>query len=294
MVLYDQLTDSAIACNNVDNALGNTRLTTNIGEEKCGQRSIFRRLQDHSIAHSNRRRDLPRQHQQREIPRDNLSANTQRLGVRQLAFHQLRHARVIVKMPLHKRDVDVTAFTDRLAVVQCLKHRKKAAVFLHQTGNRIEHPRPPVAPEFLPFGLGFARRLNGQINVGSTTLSKRRQCLSVGRVAAQKALARFGKCAVNEVSKPRTIVGDPCKGLSRTLRRFTVLHALENLFNCHSFTPPHDGMTPNRPPSHNVPTVARYHPRDLMHQSGKDRAEASGRLAPLSSSKDRPNYPSPC
>ena len=293
-MFYDHLTDSAIACNNVDNALGNTRLATNISEEKSGQRSILRRLQDHSIAHSNRRRDLPRQHQQGEIPRDNLSANAQRLSVRQLAFHQLRHARMIVKMPLHEGDINVATLADRLAVVEGLKHRKKAAVFLQQTGNRVKYPRPPMASEFLPFGLGFACRLNGQINVGGTALSKRSQRLSVGRVTAQKALARFGKCAVDKVPKPRAIVGDPCKGLRRALGRFAVFHALKNLFNCHVFTPPHDGMRPSRLPSHNVPTVARYRPRDLTHQSGKDRAEASGRPVPLSSSKDRPNCPSPC
>ena len=78
----DHLAYRAIAGNDVDDALGQARLTADIGEEKGGERCIFGRLQDDRVAHCKGGRDLPRQHEKREIPRDDLAADAKRLTIR--------------------------------------------------------------------------------------------------------------------------------------------------------------------------------------------------------------------
>ncbi len=122
-----------------------------------------------------RGRDLPRQHQQREVPRDDLAADAERLAVRAVRLSmQLRHAGVVVEMPRDQRDVDIAAFADRLAVVQRLQHREQARVLLHQPRQGIEVPRPARArPGLRPFRLRRAGGGDGGVDVRLRGLATR-------------------------------------------------------------------------------------------------------------------------
>ena len=74
-----------------------------------------------------RGRDLPRHHQQRKIPRNNLPNNSAGAISGELVFQQLRPPRVIIKVPRHQRYVYIAAFADRLAVVQAFPAPRDAA-----------------------------------------------------------------------------------------------------------------------------------------------------------------------
>ena len=68
----------AVAGDDVDDARRQAHLDADFGEGQRRQRGEFGGLQHHRIARSQRGRDLPRQHQQREIPRNDLPADADR------------------------------------------------------------------------------------------------------------------------------------------------------------------------------------------------------------------------
>ena len=57
-------------------------LLADLGEEQRGQRGGLGRLEHDRVAGGQRRGDLPRQHQQREVPRDDLAGDAERPRVR--------------------------------------------------------------------------------------------------------------------------------------------------------------------------------------------------------------------
>ena len=58
---------------------GRSASLNQLGELQCRQRRRLGGLEDDGVARRQRRRDLPRGHQQREIPRDDLPRDAQRL-----------------------------------------------------------------------------------------------------------------------------------------------------------------------------------------------------------------------
>jgi hypothetical protein len=123
------------ARHDVDDALRHAGALADLGEEDGGQRGEFGRLQHHRAAGRQRRRDLPGQHQQREIPRYDLADDADRLVAGKLAVQRLRPAGVVEEMADRQRHVDVAALADRLAVVDRFQHGEKALVPLHGRGR---------------------------------------------------------------------------------------------------------------------------------------------------------------
>jgi len=70
------------AGDDVENALRQARFRDQFAEPQGGQRGLLGRLQDHGVATSQRGSELPGGHQQREIPRNDLAANSNRLAQR--------------------------------------------------------------------------------------------------------------------------------------------------------------------------------------------------------------------
>jgi len=73
---------------------------------------------------------------------------------------------MVIEMALHQRDINIAGFAQRLAVIQCLKHRKQARVFLHRPRQRIKIARPPVPAQTRPAPLRAPGCGNGGINLG--------------------------------------------------------------------------------------------------------------------------------
>ena len=103
---------------------GQRNFLANLTEQQRRQGSEFRGLQDDSISGSERRRNLPRQHEQREIPGNDLSNDSTRHVIGKFLLDQLRPSGMMIKMPRHQRNIDVTALANRLAIVHRLEHRE--------------------------------------------------------------------------------------------------------------------------------------------------------------------------
>src|SRR4051812_48296421 len=82
--------------------------------------------------------DLPGEHQQREVPRNDLGGDTERLRdpARERVLELVGPAGVIPEVGRGERDVDVARLLDRLARVHRLEHRELARALL-------EDPRDP-------------------------------------------------------------------------------------------------------------------------------------------------------
>lgn len=102
------------------------------------QRCQIGGLQHHGIASRKCWRDLPGQHQEREIPGDDLTANTDGRETMELVFHHFGPSGVMVKVAGDEWNVDITGFANRLAVVHRFQNGKEALALLYMTGNGIE------------------------------------------------------------------------------------------------------------------------------------------------------------
>ncbi len=113
----------AIAGDDVDDARRQPRLDADRGEGERSQRRELGRLQHDCIAGRERRRDLPGEHQEGKIPRNDLPAHADRLRPRKLAVDQRGPTGVMVEMASDQGNVDVAQLADRLAVVDRFEDR---------------------------------------------------------------------------------------------------------------------------------------------------------------------------
>src|SRR5262249_59731166 len=93
-----------------------------LSERKRSEWSKFSGLENNRVARRQRRRDLPRQHQQWKVPGNDLTDHTASRVIRKVLRQQLCPACMIVKVSCDQRDIHVAALTDRLAVVHRLQH----------------------------------------------------------------------------------------------------------------------------------------------------------------------------
>ena len=109
--------------------------TTPGGSPACRKTSANRRavsgvvcsgLEDDRVPAGERRRDLPREHQEREVPRDDLLRPRPAAGgpVRERVLELVRPARVVEEVRGGEREVDVPRFADRLAAVERFERRR--------------------------------------------------------------------------------------------------------------------------------------------------------------------------
>src|SRR5439155_6653343 len=74
------VTRAAVAGDDVDDTGGQLGLADHVAEKERRERRRLRGLEDDRIACRQRRRDLPREHQQREVPGDDLRSEERRVG----------------------------------------------------------------------------------------------------------------------------------------------------------------------------------------------------------------------
>ncbi len=128
----------AVAGDDVHDAGGRSDFLANVREGQRGERSEFRGLQDDGISGGKRRRDFPRQHEQRKIPRNDLADDAAGGVTGKFLIEELRPAGVVIKMARDERNIDVAAFANRLAVVHSLEDGEPARMLLHLPRQRIE------------------------------------------------------------------------------------------------------------------------------------------------------------
>ena len=115
-------------------------LAQDVAEEERRERRRLGRLEHDRVPGRERRRDLPREHEQREVPRDDLAGDAERarLAVREGVLELVRPARVVEEVRGGERQVDVARLADRLAAVQRLEHRELARALLEDARDAEE------------------------------------------------------------------------------------------------------------------------------------------------------------
>ena len=183
---------------------GRPDLVAQLGEAERGERGELRGLEHHRVSHRERGRDLPRQHEQREVPGNDLADDADRPATGQLALHELRPAGVVVEVARHQRHVDVARLADRLAVVERLEHREEPAVLLDLARERVEIARPRVPAERPPPGLRRPRRVHRAIHIGRGRLRQtwRAACRSPGLIVSNVSPPGRGPRAADELAEP--------------------------------------------------------------------------------------------
>ena len=225
-VFHQRFARGSIAGNNVHRARGQSHLNANFRKRQRRERCEFSRLQNNRIPRRKRRRNFPGQHQQREIPRNNLPNHSARRVSRKFPFEQLRPARVVIKMSRHQRDINVAALANRLSIVNRFEHRKPPRMFLYLSGNRVQIARPRMRRQSLPHRQSYACRPHRRINVRRAPLCHFRNLFSRRGIRRFKIFSfDWGlPFAPDKMSKSPFVAVEPHERLFRVLRRRTVLH----------------------------------------------------------------------
>ena len=158
----------AVARDDVDDAGRQLRLTQDVAEQERAERRRLGGLQHDGVAARERRRDLPREHQQREVPRDDLpgDADRLRLPVREGVLELVGPAGVVEEVRGRERKVDVARLLDRLAAVQRLEHGELARALLQDARDPEQVLRALGARQRRPAVRECcARRADGRVDL---------------------------------------------------------------------------------------------------------------------------------
>ena len=225
------------AGHDVDDTGGQGGLLHDLGEEQCRERSELRRFDDDRASRRERGRDFPREHEQREVPRDDLPDDPRRVVSGELAVEQLRPAGVVIEVARDERHVDVTRLPDALAIVHRLEHGEQSRVALHSARERVQVPRASMPAERFPRRERLARCSDGGVDILLCPLRHLRDARARRRIADVEESRRLRPAAGDELAETRAMSGEPVAGRGVSFRRRTVLHGVEDLADgCHAHT----------------------------------------------------------
>ena len=229
----------AVAGDDVEHAIRHPGDPAKLGKHQRRQTGKFGRLEHHRVAGGQGWSDFPGQHQQREIPWDDLADHAQRLIIGELFFGELGPAGVMIKMPGHQRDIDIARFADRLAIIQRLEHGQRPAVFLHQPRQPIENARPAMPRQGGPVRLRAARRGNRQIEIGFAALGDFGQHFTGRRIDRLEPRTRTRRhpVAVDKMAETPLVTVEPGDDRCRPLGGGAVIHRVEKFGDAHRMSP---------------------------------------------------------
>ena len=186
-------------------------------------RRLLGGFEHHRVAGSQRGRQFPRAHQDREVPRNDLSHHPERLvevigdGVLvDLAQRTLLGADrrgEIPEMVGGQRDVGGQRLPDRFAVVPDLGHRQRLGVFLDAVGDLVQDRRALGRGGLAPRRGRGVRGVERLVDVGLVGARHFAECLAGhrGRVLEVQTLGGCHPLAADEVVVSR-FVGHQCPG----------------------------------------------------------------------------------
>ncbi len=164
----------AVAVHHVQHA-GRQQVLNQFNKQRNAQRRLLSWFQHHAVARTQRRRQLPRRHQQREVPGDNLRHHAQwfmeMIGGGKLinlsgrALLRPHAASEIAEMIHRQRHIGGQRFAHRLTVIPGLIHRHIFEVLLQPISDPEQCQRTLLRRRFTPgFGCGL-RRGDGIVHV---------------------------------------------------------------------------------------------------------------------------------
>jgi ParB family chromosome partitioning protein len=184
-------------------------------------------LEDDRVARGERGCQLPRRHQDREVPRDDLRDHTERLvevvrhrvvvDLAERALLRADRAREVTEVVDGQRDVGRQRLADRLAVLPALRDGQRLEVRCHAVGDLQEdagtlgHRRPAPARG------GRVRRVQRSLHVLSRPARDLREGLPVHRRRVLEVLtaSRRHVLAADEVVVARLVGDDRALGAGR-------------------------------------------------------------------------------
>src|SRR5918996_1606541 len=202
-VLDDLGAGAPVAGDDVDDARGQPGLAEDVAEEERAERRRLGRLEDDSVAGRERGRDLPREHEEGEVPGDDLAGDPDRprAAVGEGVLELVRPAGVVEEVGRRERDIDVARLADGLAAVERLEHGELARAFLEDARDAEQVLRPLARSESGPAVLeGVARGLHGEVDVLRAGVRDLGERLLRRRVHARLELvrARLDELAADE------------------------------------------------------------------------------------------------
>ena len=193
VVLDEMCAGRSVSRDDVDDSGRQLRLPAHVREEQRRQRGRLGRLEHDRVAAREGGRDLPREHEQREVPGDDLPGDAERArpAVREGVFELVGPARVVEEVCGRQRQVDVARLLDRLAAVERLGDGQLPRALLQDAGDpeqvlgalRRSQLRPPVDE-------GVACGPDGEVDVLGACLRHLGQHLLARRRDGGKPLPR--------------------------------------------------------------------------------------------------------
>ena len=165
----------AEAGDDVDDTSWDTGLLAKSGGKQTRQRCLLGGLQDDRITGGQSRPDLPCPHEQREVPRDDLTADTHCLVSRVveglwvrvdgLAMDLVCPSAIVSQAPRGQLNVNL-CHRERLAIVQRLDGGKGIRVFVEEVAEFRQHLTPDGGKSLSPDAIeGFASGLDGNVDI---------------------------------------------------------------------------------------------------------------------------------
>ncbi len=138
--LHERRAGGAVPGQDVHDAGGQLGLAQDVAEGERGQWRRLGRLEHGRVAGGERGSELPGEHQEREVPGDDLADHPEwpRTPVEESVLELVGPARVVEEVRRGERQVDVARLLDRLAAVERLEHRELARALLQDARDAEE------------------------------------------------------------------------------------------------------------------------------------------------------------
>jgi ParB family chromosome partitioning protein len=217
LVLDERGAGAPVAGDDVHDAGGQLGLAEDVTEQERAERRRLGRLEHDRVAARERGRDLPREHEEREVPRDDLAGDADRAWapVGERVLELVGPAGVVEEMRRGERQVDVAGLLDRLAAVERLEDGELPGTLLEDARDAEEVLRALGAGKRRPaVGVCLARRGDCGVDVGRRGLADAREHLLVARRDRLVTLRRLEPLAADVVAVPVSDVDDVA-GLGR-------------------------------------------------------------------------------
>ena len=238
-MLDQEFAGRPVTGDDVEYARGQAGGLRDLCKTQRGQWRELRGLQDHGVSGGECRRDLPRDHQQREVPRDDLPDDADRHVAGELGVTELRPPGVVIEVPGDQRDVEIARLTNRFAVVETLEHGEQPGVALHLARERVQIAGACVRRQRRPAWGRGSRPRDGGVDVSLAPLrdaGENRCGRGVDRLEVL-SFHRSGPPAIDEMAEPPVVVlPDPLQRGCVAFRRRPVLHRLEQLGDGRHYT----------------------------------------------------------
>src|SRR5579862_3521816 len=167
---------------------------------------------------------------------------------------------MMIEVTGDKGNIDVPAFTDRLAVIDRFQHSQPARMSLNRPRHRIKKTRSRMRSKRLPFGERGTRSLDSGVYIRRGALRYSRNFFAGRGIDGVEISCRrwFAPFAINKMAETPPVAIQPGQRLFWIFSRRPVFHAYEFFCNAHQFITPSDAdILPNTCPSQNVPVAAR-------------------------------------